>query len=320
MNIEKKDNELRPDGWQALRHMLLPLLLLISGGISSQAVFGSTLYIMSQVLLGIFFLQCFILTHEMGHLSFFSQRWLNICAGHVFSFFSFIPFLSWQTIHQLHHRWTGYRDLDPTTEATDDKDFSIVPETIINMSWKLWIPIFTIAYRLGNYWNPMKLKKRTSVKRWRSALLNMIILTLMYSWVFWFFGFTLILQLGPAYLLSLILSDLIILSQHSHIVMYTSQGGPVKPLRYSEQVSFTRSLGFNKFVERYLLLHFNRHEQHHASPGVPAYLLNQVAIETPNTVSVLSYIKDAKAMSGINFIFRSSTKKIGKTKADKNDG
>lgn len=314
MNQLRKDADLKPDNRQALKHLILPVLLFITGIYWCNFPSTSSLYFLSQISLAIFFLQCFILTHEMGHLSFFRERWLNQGFGHLFSFFSFIPFLSWQSIHQLHHRWTGYRDMDPTTEITEDTEFSFIPRVVINVSWKTWIPIFSIAYRLGNYWNPDKLKRRSSPEKFRTAVWNMVILILFYFLLGISLEGAFLLRILPAYVFSLVLSDIIILSQHSHIVMKRASGEEVKPLRYSDQIPFTRSLYLNRFVERYILLNFNRHEQHHAAPGVPAYLLDAVAIETPNTVTLFSYLKDAKALSGIQFIFRSSTRKIGKTK------
>ena len=109
--------------------------------------------IFAHFLLSVFFTQCFILLHECGHLHFFKGQQLNRILGHVFGLLSGIPFYTWMNMHNLHHKWTGWRDLDPTTEKTIKPSSLAVIRIIVNVAWFLFIPIFYLGYMFSNYWN-----------------------------------------------------------------------------------------------------------------------------------------------------------------------
>src|SRR5262245_36037691 len=70
-----------------------------------------------QLLLAAAFLHAFVLLHEAGHGTLFSNRALNHLAGHLAGAIALIPFWNWQLIHLRHHRYTGWQDLDATTAA-----------------------------------------------------------------------------------------------------------------------------------------------------------------------------------------------------------
>ncbi|MBA3899167.1 MAG: fatty acid desaturase [Bacteroidetes bacterium] len=293
------------NNFSALLHLLLPAFFALTGLLLSvsQNIF---LFIAGQLLLGIFFFQCFILLHETGHYSFFPSKALNRLAGHIFGVFSFIPFESWVSVHNLHHKWTGWRDKDPTTEGTVSPKFSKPIKAIVNVSWKIGFPLFTIGYRLGNYWSHKKLKKYLNPDKLKKAYINQFLLVGIYFTLFLFFGKWLLVHLGIAYFISLMISDIIILSQHSHIEIPVSNGQEVKPISYQEQIPYTRSILFNKFIAKYLLLNFNLHELHHAYPGTPAYHLHKHLLKTPNARPFMQYILKAKKMSGEKFVFNTS--------------
>ena len=293
-------------------YLLSPLFFLTIGlYLSIMNTFGR-LYILGQVSLSIFFFQCFILLHETGHFSYFRSRLLNRLFGNIFALLAFIPFTSWVAIHNLHHKWTGYRDKDPTTEGTVSPKFSTPVKLLINFSWFFFIPLFTVGYRIGNYWNLRKLKKHIHGRKLPEIYLNITLQILLYAFVFYFFGSWIVDLLLPAYILSLMISDLFILSQHSHIEIPLSNGKDVKPIRFSEQVQYTRSIALFRSIGSYVYFNFNLHELHHAYPILPAYYLDKTDLEMPNTVKFMHYLKDAKRMKGIDFIFNTSKKQIGK--------
>lgn len=292
----------------AIAHLILPVIFALSGLYFSLKSTHSAMWLFGQILLGIFFFQCFILLHETGHYSFFKSRFLNKIFGHVFGFLSFIPFKSWVAIHNLHHRWTGWRDKDPTTEGTVSSEFGRLTSALVNVSWRIGFPLFTIGYRLGNYWNRAKLKKYLPEAKLGGVFKNQVILLALYAVVFVLFGKWILVNLALAYFFSLMISDIIILSQHSHIDIPLSGGEEVQPVRYVEQIPYTRSLGFNAAFARVMLLNFNLHELHHAQPGVPAYHLDKVAVETPNTRAFKKYLLAAKKMKGVDFVFKTTSK------------
>ena len=304
--------EFKPSNLMGFLHLFSPLIFVAIGlHLSLTNTFG-WLFILGQISLSIFFFQCFILLHETGHYSYFQSKLLNRIFGNIFALLSFIPFTSWVAIHNLHHKWTGYRDKDPTTEGTVSPKFSTPIKLLVNFSWLFFIPVFTVGYRIGNYWNLKKLKKHLPERKLNGIYLNITIQIILYIFLFYLFGSWILGHLIPAYILSLMISDLFILSQHSHIEIPLSDGNPVKPIRFSEQIQYTRSISLFKNVGSYIYFNFNLHELHHAYPILPAYYLDKTQLEMPNTVSFINYIKDAKRMKGIDFIFNTSKKQIGK--------
>jgi len=303
----------RPSNFKAVAHLIIPLILL-GGGLYLSLAPTFWIYLTGQVLLGLFFFQCFILLHETGHHSFFNNKTLNTLFSHLFGFLSFIPATSWVAIHNLHHRWTGWRDKDPTTAGTVKPSYGKLTRFIVNFSWWLWIPVFTIGYRYGNYWHLAKIKKYVSVQKTAVIRWNVVILLLLYTALFVFFGRWMLIYLGPGYLISLMISDVFILSQHSHIEIPIAGNEEVKPLRYKDQIPYTRSVRFTKAVAEWLFFNFNLHELHHAYPGLPAYHLAKIDYASPNKVGFFHYLTDAKRMPGMRFIFSTSGKKVGERK------
>ena len=316
MNADSSIKSYRASDLTAFLYLFTPAALAASGIYLSAIELWSPWFFVGQLLLSVFLFQCFILLHETGHFSYFGSRFLNKLFGHFFAFASFIPLTSWIEIHNLHHKWTGYRDKDPTTEGTVHPTFGTATRFLVNFSWLFWIPLFTIGYRIGNYWNIAKLKKYLPAQVLPAVYFNQVIQLIVYGALFYFFGAWIVRYLALAYLVSLMISDLFILSQHSHIEIPLAGGKEVKPIRYMEQLKYTRSLAFFKYVGRFIYFNFNLHELHHAYPGLPAYHMDKVELETPNKVTFFSYLRDAKGMKGMDFVFKTSARVIGSKTSD----
>lgn len=291
-------------------HLLLPCALAAGGLWLTLRGEAWYLWLAGQAALGIFFFQCFILLHEAGHGSFFAGRPLNRMLGHLCGFLSAIPFRSWESIHALHHRWTGWRDKDPTTEGTVAPAFGPLVAGIVNVAWWIGFPLFTLGYRIGNYWSHGKLRRHLPARKMKGIMINQAILVLCYAVLFVLWGGWIVASLGLAYLISLVISDLFILSQHSHIDIPLAAGRDVRPITYAEQIPYTRSLRVQRTLARLLLLNFNLHELHHARPGVPAYHLGRITDPTPNTRPFWAFMVRSRAMKGVDFVF-STTRKSG---------
>ncbi|AOW10361.1 fatty acid desaturase family protein [Flavobacterium gilvum] len=309
--MKSPKTDFKPNDSKAILFLITPVILMSFGIYLSYFPVWSFGYISGQILLGFFFFQCFILLHETGHFSYFRSRFVNKFFGNIFAFISFIPFISWINIHNLHHKWTGFRDKDPTTEGTVAPKFNLLTKTLVNISWLIWFPLFTIGYRIGNYWNIGKLRRHVLKVHLKGIYRNIFLQITLYIPLFYFEGNWIISHLGIGYFISLVISDVFILSQHSHIKIPIAGEHEVKPIRYSEQIQYTRSVGFSNLVARFLYLNFNLHESHHSFPGLPAYHLDKIGTETPNKVRFFNYLFDAKSMSGMNFIFNTSDKNIG---------
>jgi fatty acid desaturase len=262
-------------------------------------------WLLGQLLLALALLQWFVLLHECGHKTFFRSQGINIAIGHVASFFSVIPFYSWQRIHALHHRWTGWQDLDPTTETLVTRELSRFEQLLANMCWRFSIPLFAIVYRINNFWNwPRLMKFFRAPEIRRRIVINVVLLAAAYAVALWVIGPARALRLcGVALLVTLILQEWLILSQHTHVRHELSRGEKVRPFAALEQEPYTRSLVFPRWVARSLLINFNAHELHHMYPFVPAYHLHRIDCKTLNNFEWWHWLKTVKRLPGETFLF-----------------
>lgn len=285
--------------------LLIPITLFVSGVVLS-IHYDGFLYGVGQFILSFFFLQTFILLHECAHLSFFKTRSINTVMGHLFGFLSVIPFYSWQQMHNLHHRWTGWRDKDPTTESTVQPSTSKAKNQIVNIAWKLWIPLFYLSYKLSNYWNLFKIKRFINPKKYQKAKLQILVYLVVYAILFYFFWEFIMHVFMYAFAISLLWKELVIMTQHGHIEIPISNSKEVKPISYLEQVKYTRSFYVHEIFAKYFLFNFNLHEAHHAHPAIPAYKLETIHLESPRKPTFFYWLGRAKKMKGVDYIFKTS--------------
>lgn len=97
---------------------------------------GVALWSVGQLVLATALLQWFVLLHECGHGVLFKRRPLNRIVGHIAGFFSTIPFSAWAPIHGQYHKWTGWQDLDPTTQSLVPRDLSAGERRLMNVCWR----------------------------------------------------------------------------------------------------------------------------------------------------------------------------------------
>ncbi len=298
-------SDYRANNLQAFLSLILPFGIAALGFVLSFSSMIS-IFIIGQILLSFFFLQTFILLHECAHMNFFRTKSLNVIFGNLFGLLTMIPFYTWQHMHNLHHKWTGWRDKDPTTEKTVEPSNSPLVRTIANICWWLFIPIFFLVYKFSNYWNIGKMKRFLPKNRYKKAISYVAIYLIFYLLLFILFGRFLVSYILPAFILSLVWTELVILTQHSHIEIPISNGEDVKPIQYKDQVQYTRSFYLNRFFAHYFLFNFNLHEVHHAFPGIPAYWLNKVDLGLPHEPLYIEWFKKAKSMKAEDYIFRTS--------------
>ena len=263
------------------------------------------LWLIGQILLALSLVQWFAILHECGHETLFRTRRLHATAGQVAGFFSIIPFFNWKRVHGRHHKWTGWQDVDPTTESLVPRDLKTAERVLVNVCWRWWIPLFSVMYRVNNFWNVPRLRSlfENSNDRRRIAI-NSIGLIVGYIAIAVLVGpGTLLRLVGLGVLLSLIAEDLLLLSQHTHIPQQLSHGETVRPFPTVEQEVFTRSLVFPRWLSA-VLLHIDAHELHHMYPFVPGYRLGGIAYETENEIGVWTWIRRARAMPGEIFLFQ----------------
>jgi fatty acid desaturase len=263
------------------------------------------LWVPGQALLALALVQWFALLHECGHETLFRTKALNAPVGRVAGLFSFIPFQVWKRVHGRHHKWTGWQDVDPTTQALVPRPLGRAERILINVCWKLWIPLFSILYRINNFWNVPRLRELFQRAEDRRRLgVSLVSLAVVYVVVIVALGPATVLRLfGLALLLSLMAEDVLLLSQHTHIPQQISHGEPVRPFPTIEQEVFTRSLVFPRWLAA-LTLHIDAHELHHMYPFVPGYRLGGINYDTVNEIGWWTWIRRARALPGEVFLFQ----------------
>ena len=263
------------------------------------------LWLLGQALLTVALVQWFALLHECGHDTLFRTKRFHVPLGYVAAFFSLIPFHNWKRVHGRHHKWTGWQDVDPTTASLVPRPLGRAERGLVNVCWKFWIPLFSVLYRINNFWNWPRLKELfPNPSEQRRLAADMLGLLLMYSAAIVLVGpATVFRTVGLALLATLVIEDLLLLSQHTHVPQNISHGEPVRPFPAIEQEVFTRSLVFPRWVSA-LLLHIDAHELHHMYPFVPGYNLSAITYETENEIGCWTWIRRARALPGEVFLFQ----------------
>lgn len=299
------EHKYKPKDELAFAYLIVPCFL-VGASIYFFQTDGQLEYYLATFLLSLFLTQTFILLHECGHLNFFKSRTLNYIFGNISGFLTLIPLYTWIHMHNLHHKWTGWRDLDPTTEKTVQPGGSGLQRIIVNIAWMFFIPLFFLSYMLSNYWNLLKIKRFSTRAVFKKSVATIVAYLLLYLLLFYFFSSFIIQYFLPAFGLSLIWKELIIMTQHTHIEIPISNGEKVRPVSYSEQIQYTRSFYLWPILSQFFLLNFNLHETHHKYPGMPAYRLHRADVNKTKTPSYWSWFRKAKGMKGEDYIFRTS--------------
>ena len=281
----------------------LAAALLTAGGVALASADSALLWAAGQVLLALAFLQWFSLLHEAGHGILFRSPSPNRVVGWIAGFLTLIPFPSWCVVHGAHHRWTGWRDLDASSEILAPRPRRAVERGLWNVAWATWLPLFSIVYRWSNFWNVARFL-RFHPESVRAAIVPGALHLLGYAALAVVVGpGQLVALVGPGLLLGLALHDLVLLSQHTHIPTPSSQGVEARPRSGREQATYTRSVALPPWLGVGLLCGIGEHELHHAFPQVPGYRLHRIPASPPRRVHALAFLRQAKRLRGTQFLF-----------------
>jgi acyl-lipid omega-6 desaturase (Delta-12 desaturase) len=256
-------------------------------------------------------LQWFFIEHDLGHHGFLPFQPASIFFGHIASLFCLLPFHPWQQVHHAHHKWTGWREKDPTIPEITFEQLSKTQIRLINFCWKYWVPIFAISFALQTFWNLKRLKRLfpDTKSRIRHAFSVFFILFIFLGLVAYFGAVFFKIWLLAIFIFFFI-SDPILLSQHTHLDYHDIELTPLKPVRYIEQPIFCRSVVFPKWVEKYILYNTSKHGLHHQYPWVAFYDLPKWKDPEENYIHWREWLRIAKQMPGHEMIFH-STKHTG---------
>ena len=264
-------------------------------------------WLAGQLLLAVAMIQWFAILHEAGHKTLFRTHWVNRWSAHCAGFFALIPGDCWRLVHAKHHYWTGWQDLDITTETLVPRALRGFERVAINVCWRLWIPLPATLYRLNNYWNLLRLRRLFPQSRERRIVtLNVIGYLVAYIALTVGLGWEVVTRtVGLGLLITLSLQDLLILSQHTHIPMKLANRDAVRPFPPLQQEVFTRSLIFPRWFARLVLLNVDAHGLHHMIPRVPGYHLHRLQNrETMNCIRWWEWVIRAKAVPGDVLLFQ----------------
>ena len=300
-----KYKHIRPSLWKA-SFIISFLLLIFAGSIYLSLSDQLLLWLLGQVLLAVNILQWFVILHDLGHGHFFPYPFLNGLFGHVASFFVILPFYPWKYIHREHHVWTGWKDKDPTMSIVASSNRSEKQKRVVNFCWKFWVPIMTLSFSFSNFWNLAKLfSMYPSLKMKRRNLFSILFLLVAYATILTLIPLSTFFKIWAAsYFIFLMISDPLLLSQHSGVDQYISSVDfPAKKIPLREQDDFTRSLYFPAFIGHFILLGFHKHSLHHIFPNLPGYNLLSMDVPLPHSEPWLKWLKAAKKTPGSRLLF-----------------
>lgn len=286
--------------------ILFVLAAVTAGGLTLSSLRHPAPWLLGQIILAFACVQWFVILHECGHGTFFRRAALNGLAGHIASLFSLIPYEPWKAVHYKHHKWTGWQDVDPTTAGLVPRPLGRLERALINVSWKCWIPLFSVLYRVTIFWNVPRLMRLFSDSGMRRNLISStILLVAAYGGLALVVGpSTLLREIGLAFFLFFVLIDPLMLSQHTHIPQGLSQDQPVAAYPALAQEVFTRSLRFPRWFSERVLLKFDSHELHHMYPYVPGYELGKIGYTPVNEADWWQWIRAAKRLPAEVFMFQ----------------
>ena len=180
-----------------------------------------------------------------------------------------------------------------------------VQRAIVNVCWRLWIPIFSIVYRATNYWNIVRLFRMFPKPADRRAIArDTALLIALYAFVVFALGPAIVLRgAGLALVMAFVIEDLLLLSQHTHVPQHVSGGNTVKPFPAVEQEPFTRSLRLPAIASAFVL-HFDAHELHHMYPFVPGYHLRRIPYTPENEIGWWRWVHGAKQVPADVLLFQ----------------
>jgi fatty acid desaturase len=271
--------------------------------IAASAFAHGFFWFLAQVILGLNILQWFFLLHDLGHDHYFKFKFLNIFFGFVSSVFVILPFYPWRYIHRTHHFWTGYKDKDPTQSLLTQKEIPINRSKIINFCWKFWIPICTLSFSFSNFWNLEKLNKMFPDKKFKNYFSIFLPVVIHLTLLIFLGPFQFLKMWGLAYFIFLFICDPLLLSQHTGKKQMIALDEKVSMINFKDQDEYTRSLVFPKFIEKIILLGFNKHTLHHLIPTLPGYHLVDMDYVPEDAENWLTWLSMVKKTNGTELLY-----------------
>lgn len=296
-NLALKVRSLEANTRAAIGELLIHFFIVCSGFVLSSTTPG---WLPGQIILGISFWRSFAILHAAGHRAFFPGTFMNAVTGILCSVFCFIPFYTWKDIHEAHHVWTGWIDLDPTTSELQN-ELPRWKKAILNFCWKYWIPVISIHYILTVFILP------TKRRHYKNSLLSFLSILLVIGIHTWLASsdFSYLRYFGLSSFVYLNMGDISLLTQHVHLPLDHSHGSKVKPKLPREQDQYSHTMILPDHVTRWIACGFNYHSLHHLFPKLPYYYSHLVSFRGAHTHGWKEWILKAKGMKASELIYSS---------------
>lgn len=243
------------------------------------------LWLIGNIIISALMWSWFSILHSTGHNTYFKNRTPNIISGHMASFFVMVPFFTWQSAHAAHHRWTGYKDLDPSANEIPETPPAENALKILEVLWKIGMPVLSLWHTWNGLLNSPKPELKTKARISQAALYIPHLILLVVAPLAWAKIFVL------PYFIFLMLSDAVLTSQHADFNLEKSKGTNPRPHSLGNQEKVSRSFYVHPWIDRWVFLNFNLHSAHHLYPQVPHYYLDQVHFAPTNATSLWNWYK-----------------------------
>gem|GEM_PF-6148375 len=275
--------------------------LLIDAALFTVAIFLSlsnsiVIWILGQLLILMCIWRQFSTLHSCAHNTFFKNQKLNLVTGHLCSILSLLPFSDWKKSHIEHHIWAGDRSRDPSLNLPPSEELSATSIKILNICWKLHIPIFSFLVVILKVFN----NKKTLTKNSSPVSFSFIFLASSHILLILFLKIIYIKLFLLPFFLYLFTSDFLIISQHNLLGSNDIEKSEF-PLPVWDHKRVTKDLVFPNFIAKHVLLNFDQHNLHHILPFVPHYQLNKIDITDYNIGEKehwLKWLKKVHALPG----------------------
>lgn len=283
----------------ALRELAVQIIWIMAGTLLSLHYVS---WIFGQLILGVGFWRSFAILHACGHNAFFRNRKLNDLSGFLIAPLCFIPYFPWKYIHQDHHVWTGWKDLDPTTRGLM-KQPARWQQSLLNFCWKSWLPLISIHYIVTLFFDLNHSSFKTFNRRKILTLLSMVWVILFHLGLVMISGSLWLTLFGLSIFIYLNMGDLSLLTQHVHLPLDKTNGESVDPKNLWEQDQYSHTMLLPDFATRWIAMGFNHHSLHHLFPSLPYYKTHLVHFKGTHTHGWKEWILKSKSMKATELIF-----------------
>lgn len=223
-------------------------------------------------LIGTVMFRNFSLMHEAVHGNISDSKKTNTFFGVVCGTFCCLPYTAWKSIHIEHHKWVGNVEKDPSLAIVKNyPNTEAKLKNLYNFCWKWRIPFGGFMQNVV-FWSAAAKYLKANPKT-LSSVLGFAVPVIFWS--------SLILSLSPIQVMILMggFAFYLFLVEEinfpHHVGLYSPQTTKEK-LHPMDQHLVSRTCRYSPWFERYVILNFNFHSEHHLYLSLPWHQLENL--------------------------------------------